>query len=628
MTLDREPDRLASLRSYRTSDPGRIDRLDALARLAAAAFGALPLEINLVEQDAVLTKGAANSERTITPIDRMLCTVVARTGQELILPDTGSVARLEVPGMTLDLLPGRAYAGVPLVGRDGLALGAVCVYHEGPRPFSSGEVDALRTAARQVMTYLELRRLDGWTLSAEPDDTIEDSAHGIRQALELGQLTTHFQPVVDLRTGRYHSIEALLRWYHPEEGLVLPGRFIPVIENTALVHPVGREVLRQALAQVQTSRHLLPGLSVAVNVSPRQISEPGFADSIATQLERYELNPSVLTLEITETTELKGRSAIRQLTQLRDLGVSISLDDYGAGYSSLLRVLELPITALKIDRRLVRQLPKNARVAAAVRSTIQLCDDLGLDTVAEGVETADQLAAVCGLAVSHAQGYLLARPVPGEQLTAVLTAERLLAEPGPVDPPGWSRDRQTSHTVHYYEDEDELLSSVVSFLHRAAAAGRNLLVVTSRARRERIEQHLVLRGLDLTAAAWRGRYLALDRQKLVDTCLSDNLADDAINELVETTLSGMASARHTAIYGDAVEVLWAQGALAQALRLEQLWDNAAQRHRLSIYCAYGAGMTDTRARVALSHCHATPTPMAPQRKTAAVAEPDLDAVQE
>lgn len=418
-TAQHELDRLESLRSYGLSRAGRVARLDELAELVAMIAGGLPCEINLVDEAQVFTKGSAHSDRLSTPLHHTLCSVVAATGDELILPDVPSDERFRTR-------PVGGYAGVPIVGRDGLPLGAVCVYSDAPRMFSAAEIQALRAAARQVVTYLELRRLDHWAGRAEQEDGSEEDSVRLRRAMDAGELTAYYQPVVDLHAGHHVSIEALLRWRHPERGLVMPGQFLPAVETSGLVHPVGRAVLRQALRQVKALRadHLANvDLSVAVNVSPRQVSDTTFADTVLTGLEREGVEPSALTLEITENVELTGHDvAVAQLRELRDVGVGIALDDYGVGYSSLLRLLSLPITTLKLDRGLVRHLPTDGRMRAAAQSTVRMCNDLGLVTVAEGIETNAQLKAAVDLGCTLGQGYLFAAPASPETISQQLAS--------------------------------------------------------------------------------------------------------------------------------------------------------------------------------------------------------------
>jgi EAL domain-containing protein (putative c-di-GMP-specific phosphodiesterase class I) len=396
---------------------GRIGRLDELADLVAMICGGLPCEINVVDEAQVFTKGAANSDRLINAREHSMCSVTAATGEELLVENVPENARFRRLGVG-------AYAGVPVVGRDGLPLGAVCVYSQSPRAFSDAEVQALRAAARQVVTYLELRRLDHWAGRVGAEDGAEEDSIRLRRGMDVGEIVAYYQPVVDLQTGHHVSIEALLRWRDPERGLVMPGQFLPAVETSGLVHPVGRAVLRQALRQVKALRadHLANAdLSVAVNVSPRQVSYTTFADTVLTALEREGVGPSALTLEITENVELTGHEvAVAQLRELRDVGVGIALDDYGVGYSSLLRLLSLPITTLKLDRGLVRHLPTDCRMRAAAQSTVRMCNDLGLITVAEGIETTDQLRAAADLGCTLGQGYLFAAPTSPENISEQL----------------------------------------------------------------------------------------------------------------------------------------------------------------------------------------------------------------
>jgi EAL domain-containing protein (putative c-di-GMP-specific phosphodiesterase class I) len=246
----------------------------------------------------------------------------------------------------------------------------------------------------------------------------------LRQALEHDQFTLHYQPKASLRTGRVDGVEALVRWHHPERGLVPPDQFIPLAEQTGVIKPLTAWVLDEALRQCAEWRSAGIDLQVAVNLSVRNLLDAHLPESIGTMLRRYELPPTSLELEITESTIVADQvRALDVLTRLNGMGIGLSVDDFGTGYSSLAYLKDLPVSELKIDRKFVNNMTEDGDDAFIVRSTIDLGRNLGLQVVAEGVETEavwDQLAL---LGCDVAQGYYLTRPLPADELTKWL-AER------------------------------------------------------------------------------------------------------------------------------------------------------------------------------------------------------------
>jgi diguanylate cyclase (GGDEF)-like protein len=256
----------------------------------------------------------------------------------------------------------------------------------------------------------------------------------LRQALERDEFELHYQPKASLRTGRVEGVEALLRWRHPERGLVPPLDFIPLAEQTGVIKPLTAWVLDEALRQCSEWRDHGLDLGVAVNLSVRNLLDVELPSSIWELLRRHEVPPAKLELEITEGTIVADQvRALDVLSRLNDMGVGLSVDDFGTGYSSLSYLKDLPVRELKIDRRFINNMAEDGDDAFIVRSTIDLGRNLGLEVVAEGVETEavwDQLAL---LGCDIAQGYYLSRPVPAAELTQWL-AERAYADaPGRKD---------------------------------------------------------------------------------------------------------------------------------------------------------------------------------------------------
>jgi diguanylate cyclase (GGDEF)-like protein/PAS domain S-box-containing protein len=237
----------------------------------------------------------------------------------------------------------------------------------------------------------------------------------LRRALERGELRVHYQPIVELSSGKILGVEALVRWEHRERGLVPPSEFIPLAEETGLVVPLGHWVLDEACRALST---LPERITLSVNLSGRQLLQPEFCTELKEMLARCRIDPSRLRLELTESMLIgNGAAAIAALTQLRGTGVRLCIDDFGTGYSSLSYLHELPIDSLKIDRSFVGAMGDDERKIKIVQSILVLGKALGIDVVAEGVETQEQVEVLRRLGCERAQGYFFARPVPLEQLS-------------------------------------------------------------------------------------------------------------------------------------------------------------------------------------------------------------------
>jgi diguanylate cyclase (GGDEF)-like protein len=281
-----------------------------------------------------------------------------------------------------------------------------------------------KTAGRDQVAHFHSSMLQAAT--ARLDDQL-----GLRRALERDELRAHYQPVIDLTTGEVVGMEALVRWRHPERGLIGPDQFIPLAEETGLILPLGAWVLDEGLRQLNHWHEELggsPELWVAVNLSPRQLSDPDLTHKVARSLRESGVAPHLLHLEITETAVM--RSADRSsatLEALRGLGVRLIIDDFGTGYSSLARLKRLPVTTLKIDRTFIDGLDAGSSDRSIVDAIAQMAHSLNLEVIAEGVETIEQLRILQTLGVRMGQGYLWSRPLPasdvaewvGEVLTPV-----------------------------------------------------------------------------------------------------------------------------------------------------------------------------------------------------------------
>lgn len=244
----------------------------------------------------------------------------------------------------------------------------------------------------------------------------------LRRAVERHELVLHYQPKFNAPNGPIMGVEALVRWQHPQRGLVPADEFIPLAEKTGLIVPLGTWVLDEACRQMaQWHREGRTGWTVAVNLSALQFGHAALIDTVRDTLERHALDPRSLTLEITESTAMRDVDASLQILQQLDaMGVGISIDDFGTGYSSLLYLKRLPASELKIDRGFVRDLAHDTEDAAIVSAIVALGQTLNLRIVAEGVETAEQQAFLTRLGCHSLQGYLLGRPMTAESLSAAM----------------------------------------------------------------------------------------------------------------------------------------------------------------------------------------------------------------
>ncbi|HLF41771.1 MAG TPA: EAL domain-containing protein, partial [Acidimicrobiia bacterium] len=249
----------------------------------------------------------------------------------------------------------------------------------------------------------------------------------LRGALEQDEFRLHYQPEVSLRDGRITGVEALIRWQHPERGLIGPGDFLSVAEETGLIVPMGTWVLQEACRQVRAWRDANPTIgdvTVWVNLSTRQLAQPDVVDVVADVLERTGLDAACLGIEITESTFMDVRMVGPVLQALKKLGVCLAVDDFGTGFSSMNYLKEFPVDILKVDRSFVAGLGRDAGDSAIVAAVIGLAHSLGLQAIAEGVETYQHLAGLHGLGCDRAQGYYFSTPVPPEAMERQLAASR------------------------------------------------------------------------------------------------------------------------------------------------------------------------------------------------------------
>ncbi|MNI36585.1 Phytochrome-like protein cph2 [compost metagenome] len=259
----------------------------------------------------------------------------------------------------------------------------------------------------------------------------------LRGALRQNEFKLYYQPKYDLKEGRITGMEALIRWQHPELGLVPPAEFIPLAEELGLLNPIGEWVLRTACEQNKKWQDEgVQALSISVNISASQFQHPDFLDTVKQILEETSLEPHYLELELTESVIMNnGSMAIVRLKKLKELGILISIDDFGTGFSSLSYLKYFPIDSLKIDRSFIKDIPDAPKDTAITKTILALGRRLNIKVVAEGVETEQQLAFLASRKCDEVQGYLISKPLPPDE------AIRLLQKPvvSPIaNESGWS----------------------------------------------------------------------------------------------------------------------------------------------------------------------------------------------
>ena len=365
--------------------------------------------------------------------DRLLVAVAGRLRAATRPSDT--VARLAGDEFTI-LCPGvpDEAAAVELAHRVSAAVARPVTLAQGEVYITASVGIALASDERETPETL-LRNADAAMHRAKEQgraraDVYDAHAHDVavqhlrtsnelHRALERHELVMHYQPILSLETGCVSGFEALLRWHHPERGLLGPDEFVPRAEETGLVVPIGAWALESSCEQAARWHHGGADVTISVNLSPRQLAEPTLVDSVAGVLRRTGIDPTLLWLEITETTLMRdAEGAVRTLTALRALGVHLSVDDFGTGYSSMTYLKRFPVESLKVDRSFVDGLGRDAEDSAICTAVVSLAHALGLRAVAEGVETPEQLALLRTLGCELAQGYLFGRPAPPDAWAA------------------------------------------------------------------------------------------------------------------------------------------------------------------------------------------------------------------
>ncbi len=341
--------------------------------------------------------------------------LLARMGGDefaVLLPDADEARAREVATeIGTALRDAFVLDGMPLHVDASLGI-ALCPEHGRDRSLLLARADTAMYVAKRGRHGFEVWAPDGTPASRDRLETLEQ----LRTALDDDQLDNHYQPKLDLRTGAVVGVEALVRWNHPERGLLYPDVFLPLAEQAGLMRRLALDVLERSLRDLRAWRAAGHELSVAVNLSVSNLQDVALPDQVAMLLDAFSVPPAALTLEITEDVLMADAARSQQvMAALRRLGVRLSIDDYGTGYSSLSYLRALPVDELKLDRSFVTHVTSDDKAAAIVRSTLQLALDLDITMVVEGVEDADTLGLLRAWGCGVAQGYHIGRPMPADR---------------------------------------------------------------------------------------------------------------------------------------------------------------------------------------------------------------------
>jgi EAL domain-containing protein (putative c-di-GMP-specific phosphodiesterase class I) len=440
----RQEERLAALISTEILDTPPEPAYDAITRLAAEYFQADSAGLAFADESRVWMKSTWRQVPRELPRKHSIFDMVLEEDGPVIVPDVANHPQREALMPRLKQLAAAGFASVPVRSPGGRIIGALTILHNEPRPMPPESIRILESLADLVSSQLELRKLrksfsrngPGLRRSAvaESHDRSWPSDADLRQALDQRQFVLFYQPEIDLATRHIVGLEALIRWVHPERGLIPPMDFIPQAEESGLILPIGDWGLAEACSQIQKWCHEDPrhiSLRVGVNLSARQFTREGLADHVEALLMQSGISSRQLGLEMTESSLIPSvHTALEVLGSLRRLGVSLLMDDFGTGYSSLSNLHSFPFDVLKIDRSFVSRMTEGEQPLQIVRTIIELARAMGMDVVAEGIETAEQYRLLRGMGCRYGQGYLFARPMSAEAVTQLLRLPgRLLPEP-------------------------------------------------------------------------------------------------------------------------------------------------------------------------------------------------------
>jgi EAL domain-containing protein (putative c-di-GMP-specific phosphodiesterase class I) len=443
-----EAARVAALNETGILDTGSEPGYDAITRLAGEYFQADSALLGFADESRFWIKSHWGQQVRELPRENSIFEMVLAEDGPVNAADLSNHSHIDPRLQSLKRLGQAFFASVPVRSTGGRILGVLTIFSRTARvSLSPDEMGMLESLADMVTSQLELRRMrNAMKVQGARRIRASNGKNGaalvwprkqdLRQALDQRQFVLHYQPEVDLSTRKIVGLEALIRWAHPERGLVPPMDFIPLAEESGLILPIGDWGLAEACAQIQSWCREDPrneSLRVCVNLSARQFSRAGLADHVEALLLQSGISSRQLGLEMTESSLIPNMStAMEVLGSLRKLGVSLLLDDFGTGYSSLNHLHSFPFDVLKIDRSFVARMTDGDQPLQIVRTIIELARVLGMDVVAEGIETHEQYRLLRQLGCRFGQGFLFARPMSAQDVGRLLQLPgRVLPEPLP-----------------------------------------------------------------------------------------------------------------------------------------------------------------------------------------------------
>lgn len=448
-----EDARLAALAATGILDTEPEANFDATTRLAAEYFKADTVLLGFGDECRVWIKSYWGEPVRELPREGSIFERVLAEDGSVVVADINEDPAYREHKFPLRRINPVSFASAPVRSHDGLILGSLTVFSCQPRrPMAASELHMLESLAEMVASQLELRRLRKvcnedrvQPFPAKREVTeIWPRKSDLRHALDERQFVLYYQPEVELATRRIVGLEALIRWQHPERGLIPPMEFIPAAEETGMILPIGDWGLAEACRQIRCwceENCASNSLRVCVNLSARQFAREGLADHVEALVRRSGISSAQLGLEMTESSLIPdGGTALEVLGSLRKLGVWLLMDDFGTGYSSLHHLHAFPFDVLKIDRSFVSRMTEGEQPLQIVRTIVELARVLGMSVVAEGIETREQDALLRQLGCRYGQGFLYSRPQPADVVT------QMLCLPGTVLPEPFEADAMMTST--------------------------------------------------------------------------------------------------------------------------------------------------------------------------------------
>ncbi|HEY3706680.1 MAG TPA: EAL domain-containing protein [Terracidiphilus sp.] len=441
--FEQESARLAALYATGILDTPPDSAFDAITRLAAKHFHADAALIGFADETRFWVKSHWGEVLREVPRQGSLFELALAHDAACQIPNLTEWADSHGCWRHVPVRDFASAAIVPVRSQDGLVLGSLTILcRQAGRALSPSELQTLENMAEMASAQVELQRLKRITArqqtrraeAARKSTANWPRGADLRRALERREFVLHYQPEVDLASRRIVGLEALIRWRHPERGLIPPMDFIPAAEETGMILPIGDWGLAEACSQIRLWREEDPrhaSLRVAVNLSARQFLREGLADHVDSLLQQSGTSSRQLGLEMTESSLIPNvHTALEVLAGLHTLGISLSMDDFGTGYSSLSNLHSFPFDVLKIDRSFIGRMTDGDQPLQIVRTIIELARVLNMDVVAEGIETREQYTLLRQMGCRYGQGFLFAKPLPAEDVSQLLRLPgRVLPDP-------------------------------------------------------------------------------------------------------------------------------------------------------------------------------------------------------